>query len=332
MLSLPSNDPLRGGKDSLKLRELMDLCTHLSNKVLELESEVIDIKSTYKKMIEKLEGIVDRLEEENKVLKELYSVYSKVDIVAPVVEKEKSFKQERIIAYINEDVEINLEEAQAKPYTMDLEHPEKLLLVEQLLLLKQQRSVFQGEEGVLLFKTLRKQHQQLLYIQRSKLKTKEKNVVIEQVKRSESLNDVVMKYQALNRKPLTEAQAKKNMIIYLKNMAGYKMNYFKGMTYSEIILIFSNHYNYNQVFLEEVNEEVTVPEKEVEVEESLEAYQRKVEKTEPKNYTDDNLLLLKPMYREIKRRYPLTHFTLEKMLNNVRLEVEEESEMSLELL
>nr|GEV67087.1 hypothetical protein [Tanacetum cinerariifolium] len=31
-------------------------------------------------------------------------------------------------------------------------------------------------------------------------------------------------------------------------------------------------------------------------------------------------------------KYPLTHFTLEQMLNNVRLEVKEESEMSLELL
>nr|GEV12665.1 hypothetical protein [Tanacetum cinerariifolium] len=34
----------------------------------------------------------------------------------------------------------------------------------------------------------------------------------------------------------------------------------------------------------------------------------------------------------LAKRYPLTHFTLEQMLNNVRLEVEEESEMSLEML
>nr|GEV59041.1 zf-CCHC domain-containing protein/UBN2 domain-containing protein [Tanacetum cinerariifolium] len=92
------------------------------------------------------------------------------------------------------------------------------------------------------------------------------NSIIEQFKRSERLNDAVMKYQTLKRKPLTEAQARKNMIIYLKNMAGYKMNYFKGMTYSEIRLLFEKHYNYNQAFLEEVNEEVTVPEEEVEVE------------------------------------------------------------------
>nr|GFB79301.1 hypothetical protein [Tanacetum cinerariifolium] len=93
-----------------------------------------------------------------------------------------------------------------------------------------------------------------------------KNVVMEQVKRSERLNDAVMKYQALKIKPLTEAQARKNMIIYLKNMAGFKMNYFKGMTYSEIRPLFEKHFNYNQAFLEEVNEKVTLPEKEVEVE------------------------------------------------------------------
>nr|GFC68796.1 hypothetical protein [Tanacetum cinerariifolium] len=56
-----------------------------------------------------LKGRVDKLEEENMVLKELHSVHSKVDTVAPVVEKEKSSKQERIIAEIDEDVEINLE-------------------------------------------------------------------------------------------------------------------------------------------------------------------------------------------------------------------------------
>nr|GEX25270.1 hypothetical protein [Tanacetum cinerariifolium] len=92
------------------------------------------------------------------------------------------------------------------------------------------------------------------------------NAVIEQVKISKRLNDAVMKYQALKRKPLTEAQERKNMIIYLKNMVGYKMNYFKGITYSDIRPLFEKNYNYNQAFLEEVNEEVTVTEKEVEVE------------------------------------------------------------------
>nr|GEX39510.1 ATP-dependent DNA helicase PIF1-like [Tanacetum cinerariifolium] len=102
-LPSPSNDPLPGGEDSLKLKELK------------------------KFIIEKLEGRVAKLEEENRVLMDLHSVHSKVDTAALVVEKEKSFKQGRIIVDIDEDVEINLKEAQAKLYRIDLENPQKVL-------------------------------------------------------------------------------------------------------------------------------------------------------------------------------------------------------------
>nr|GEZ69094.1 hypothetical protein [Tanacetum cinerariifolium] len=90
-----SNDPLPSDENSLKLKELMDLCTNLSNKALELESEVIDIMSTYQDRIEKLESRVERLEEENRVLKELKSVHSIDDVDEPIMEKEKSSKQGR---------------------------------------------------------------------------------------------------------------------------------------------------------------------------------------------------------------------------------------------
>nr|GEX89148.1 hypothetical protein [Tanacetum cinerariifolium] len=43
-------------------------------------------------------------------------------------------------------------------------------------------------------------------------------------------------------------------------------------------------------------------------------------------FTTTQMILL------VERKYPLTTFTLEQMLNNVRLEVKEKSEMSLELL
>nr|GEV09433.1 hypothetical protein [Tanacetum cinerariifolium] len=126
---LPSHsyDPLSNGEDSLKFKELMDLCTNLSNKVLDLESEMIDIKSTYQVRIEKLESRVERLEDENMVLKELMGVHSKVDSDEPIMEKEKSFKQRRKIADIDADIEINLEKAQAKAYNLDLDHQQKVL-------------------------------------------------------------------------------------------------------------------------------------------------------------------------------------------------------------
>nr|GEZ70867.1 hypothetical protein [Tanacetum cinerariifolium] len=50
------------------------------------------------------------------------------------------------------------------------------------------------------------------------------------------------KYQSLKKKPVSIAQARKNMIIYLKNMAGYKMEHFRGMTYDKVRPIFEREY------------------------------------------------------------------------------------------
>nr|GEV84738.1 putative ribonuclease H-like domain-containing protein [Tanacetum cinerariifolium] len=58
------------------------------------------------------------------------------------------------------------------------------------------------------------------------------NTVAEQVQ--ERHLDNTRKYQNLKRKPVSIAQARKNMIIYLKNMAGYKMEHFRGMTYDKV--------------------------------------------------------------------------------------------------
>nr|GEW57851.1 hypothetical protein [Tanacetum cinerariifolium] len=59
--------------------------------------------------------------------------------------------------------------------------------------------------------------------------------VIEQIKENGKLDNDVLRYQPLKRKPQIEAQARKNMMVYLKNMAGFKMDYFKGMSYDDIL-------------------------------------------------------------------------------------------------
>nr|GEU80654.1 hypothetical protein [Tanacetum cinerariifolium] len=57
------------------------------------------------------------------------------------------------------------------------------------------------------------------------------------------------KYHNLKRKPIFIAQSRKNMIVYLKNMAGYKISHFKGMTYDQVRPIFEREYNKVQTFL-----------------------------------------------------------------------------------
>nr|GEU96536.1 synaptobrevin, longin-like domain protein [Tanacetum cinerariifolium] len=43
--------------------------------------------------------------------------------------------------------------------------------------------------------------------------------------------------------------ARKNMMVYLKNMAGFKMDYFKGMSYDDIRPIFEKYFNSDVAFL-----------------------------------------------------------------------------------
>nr|GEX11676.1 hypothetical protein [Tanacetum cinerariifolium] len=75
------------------------------------------------------------------------------------------------------------------------------------------------------------------------------NEVVKQVQ-SRQL-DPVRKYQALKRKSVLVAQDRKNTMIYLKNMIGFKMDFFKGISYEEIRPLFEEEYNKVQTLFKE---------------------------------------------------------------------------------
>nr|GEV18096.1 hypothetical protein [Tanacetum cinerariifolium] len=60
----------------------------------------------------------------------------------------------------------------------------------------------------------------------------------------------------MKKRPQTEAQARKNMITYLKNFAGFRLNYFKGMSYDDIRPIFKAKFNSNIEFLLKTKEQL----------------------------------------------------------------------------
>nr|GEV57516.1 putative ribonuclease H-like domain-containing protein [Tanacetum cinerariifolium] len=248
------------------------------------------------------------------------------------------------------------------------------------------------------------------------------DVAIEHVKQKAKEDPAVQRYQVMKRKPQTESQARKNMIMYLKNVAGFRLDYFKGMSYDDIRLIFEAKFYSNMDFLlktkermeeeesgalqyinetpaqkaakrRKLNEEVEdlkrhleiVPDEDDDVYTKATSLARKrrlgvimeLTTSKPNNFSDDFLLTTfgsmfeKPdgqaqvlknkrtvhgqakvkswkllescgvyiitfttmqLILLVERRYPLSRFTLDQMLNAVRLRVEEQSEMSLELL
>nr|GFA93388.1 hypothetical protein [Tanacetum cinerariifolium]GFA94857.1 hypothetical protein [Tanacetum cinerariifolium] len=80
--------------------------------------------------------------------------------------------------------------------------------------------------------------------------------VIEHMKMKAKEDPAVKRYQALKRKPQTESQARKNMMVYLKNVDGFKMDYFKGMSYDDIRPIFERYFNSNVAFLQKTKEQI----------------------------------------------------------------------------
>ncbi|GJZ00549.1 hypothetical protein Tco_0517978 [Tanacetum coccineum] len=73
----------------------------------------------------------------------------------------------------------------------------------------------------------------------------------------------VIRYHTLKMKPKTVAQARKNMIKYLKNQGNYKISDFKGMSYDEIRPIFEKVWDFNQHIepMEHGTEKMKSPEK-----------------------------------------------------------------------
>nr|GEZ40838.1 hypothetical protein [Tanacetum cinerariifolium] len=55
------------------------------------------------------------------------------------------------------------------------------------------------------------------------------DVVVDHVKQKAKEDPYVQRYQMMKKRPQTEAQARRNMIMYLKNTVGFRLDYFKGM-------------------------------------------------------------------------------------------------------
>nr|GEX43407.1 hypothetical protein [Tanacetum cinerariifolium] len=90
------------------------------------------------------------------------------------------------------------------------------------------------------------------------------DAAIDHVKqKSSNIPQYIKRYQGMKKRPQTESEARKNMIIYLKNTAGYKMDFFKGMSYADICLIFQARFDENMRFLFKSREEMEEEDEEI---------------------------------------------------------------------
>nr|GFA29480.1 hypothetical protein [Tanacetum cinerariifolium] len=89
------------------------------------------------------------------------------------------------------------------------------------------------------------------------------DVAIDHVNQKSKNPQYIKRYQGMKKRPQTKSEARKNMMIYLKNTAGYKMDFFKGMSYDEICPIFQARFDANIRFLFKSREEMEEEDQEV---------------------------------------------------------------------
>nr|GEV27656.1 putative ribonuclease H-like domain-containing protein [Tanacetum cinerariifolium] len=263
------NDPLLSGEDRMQLKVLIDLYTNLSNKVLDLENEVIDMKSLHKVKLAKLESMGRKIANidadadvnlENvidDVVKEVAKKMVEVMKVGKIIVDEVSTVGGELNA-------ANEKPVGAAPTNITTAQPSEATktIVDITTAPKAKGIVFHDKEEsttrTVSSKSQAKDKGKAKLIEKPEIQKSRKaqitideevarrieaewnadmkdnidwNEVVKQVQSRQS--DAVRKYQALKRKHVSVAQVRKNMMIYLKNMVGYKTDFFKGMSYEE---------------------------------------------------------------------------------------------------
>ncbi|GJR48817.1 hypothetical protein Tco_1316920 [Tanacetum coccineum] len=273
---MPHDSPLQGGytpgsvEGNQKLNELTNLCTKLINRVTGLENDLKRTKQVYGKAITKLLKKVKHLEDKLKsttARRKAKMVLSDEDedlqvtlTKAPHVEvqSQETFKAElsvlsaaKILAEASNEMVKTYNRRRRSTDSLKVSTAEGLFSTTE---------EFQGSDEKLAkkvqeeeqAKALEQQEQERINLeaalelqkhldQREETDNIDRNTIVEQVKERQSGS--MIRYQTLKKKPVLVAQARRNMMIYLKNVTGYKMGYFKGLSYDQIRPIFEKEYN-----------------------------------------------------------------------------------------
>nr|GEY27448.1 putative ribonuclease H-like domain-containing protein [Tanacetum cinerariifolium] len=220
------------------LTTLMETCASLSQKVAELEQD----KHTQALEILQLKKRVKKLEKKNRskssgFKRKIEAIDADEDITLVDVEKD----EEEVAINVEPQGRINQEEVNAASKDVSAAEPivfndedVTMIMAQTLIKLKVEKAKLLDEH------IAQKLHDE--EVQKAVAKDKQEKDDIERAQVQERHLDNIRKYQNLKKKPVSIAQAKKNMIIYLKDMDGYKIEHFRGMTYDKVRPIFKREY------------------------------------------------------------------------------------------
>nr|GEU65749.1 hypothetical protein [Tanacetum cinerariifolium] len=179
----------------------------------------------------------------------------KDDVVALMDDKEEDKKEEEAKVVEDDQVQGRQAESQAEIYKIDMNHALKVLSMQgdkpaevQVIAatitaapVKVAAASTRRRKGVVIRDPKEESTTSSIIPADTKSKDKGKRIMVEEPKplkkkqqQKAKEDPAVQRYQVIKKKPQTEAQARKNMIMYLKNVAGFRLDYFKGMSYNDI--------------------------------------------------------------------------------------------------
>nr|GEZ51919.1 hypothetical protein [Tanacetum cinerariifolium] len=145
----------------------------------------------------------------------------------------------------------------------------------------------------------------------------------------------IKRYHGIKKKPQTESEARKNMISYLRNTEGYKMEFFKGLKYDDIIPIFQA--SINETPVQKAAKRRRLRKQAKEDEDLKKQFEVVVDEDDDVFIKATPIATLKTMFEKTDGQDALwrnqqTVYGQALLVNVAKLKMEEESEMSLELL
>nr|GEU61030.1 hypothetical protein [Tanacetum cinerariifolium] len=260
------------------LQTALDACAALTLRVEHLEHD----KKAQTLKITKLKKRVTKLERVNKgrMIVEL----DRDEEVELIGDKEKSKEVKDIVG----DAQVKRRQGrqakkQAKIYQIDLDHPLKVLSMQEddsevqeaVTIIPTAKPIVLAATPIVIPVTAAYSRRRKRVIIRdpkeestpvksdeTKSKDKGKGILIEEpkpIKKKDQL-ELNEEYQVMKKRPQTKAQARKNMMIYLKNTEGFKLDYFKRQSYDDIRLLFEAKFNKNLEFLMKSKEKIEAKE------------------------------------------------------------------------
>ncbi|GKA22385.1 hypothetical protein Tco_0708347 [Tanacetum coccineum] len=258
-----------------------------SDKVTSLEDELASTKAVYNKALITLTKRVMKLEKQLKHKKRRAIIDSSED-EGPSLDAKDSPKQGRMIKEIDKDETVNLDKSRelgkshdTAEHRMESEHDDDdRTFAETLLNIKRSatksKAIMQESEPPNKIKkkeiiqiSLNEEFAKSFYeeeqaqILQDKVYAKQVEAqwiadeerIPQEAKQTDEREKVinwndpdVLRYHAVQNRPFSKAEVRKNMCKYLKNQGGFKMSHFKGMSYEDIRPIFKRVWYQNQAF------------------------------------------------------------------------------------